>query len=106
VLHLAEFLITLGGSDVGAYVRMSDFPSWRAALTFAGDRALGFPVFLYVVRRVFGPSLTGMCWALFGVHVLAAGVFYGLCGGVGASIRRRSCCCSRSPASSPTPRRR
>jgi hypothetical protein len=82
VLNLAEFLITLGGSDVGGYVRMSDFPSWRAALTFTGDRAMGFPVFLYVVRRVFGPSLTGMCWALFGVHLLAAGVFYG-------TLRRR-----------------
>jgi hypothetical protein len=75
-LHLGDFLVTVGGSDVGGYVRMSDFPSLRAALTFAGDRAMGFPIFLYGVRLVFGPSITAMCWALFAVHVVAAGVFY------------------------------
>src|SRR5262245_45307143 len=69
-LHLGDYLITLGGSDTGQYVRMSDFPSPWAALTFAGDRTMGLPIFLYLVRLVIGPSITGMCWALFVVHLL------------------------------------
>src|SRR5262245_2159805 len=81
-LHQGEFLITLGGSDTGQYVRMSDFPSPWAALTFAGDRTMGLPIFLYLVRLVFGSSITAMCWALFLVHLLSAGVLY-------AALRRR-----------------
>jgi len=75
-LDLANALLAIGGSDAGGYVRMSQAPSWWAALTFAGTRAMGFPFFLFVVRQLAGPSMTAACVALALVHVASSAVFY------------------------------
>ena len=86
-LHLGEFLMTLGGSDTGQYVRISDFPSPWAALTFAGDRTMGLPIFLYVVRLVFGASIAAMCWAFFPCTWPRPACSARHCGAAGTSIR-------------------